>query len=185
MNDSHLHTHYDNLKVTRNAPPTVIRAAYKALSQMYHPDKNLGDDSAVKTMEIINVAYGVLSDPIKKEKYDRWLLDQEQMHRNEFGRSAGSTPDNSEASRREGTQTEEDLDETSSEEGKSKFESDDELSPEQAEQIRRRNAPRYYSISQAQSRVLVVFVGFLFRLLAMGTFMAVVILAVVAAANSL
>ena len=33
-------THYDNLKVARNAPPEVIRAAYKALAQKYHPDRN-------------------------------------------------------------------------------------------------------------------------------------------------
>ncbi|MCS6804710.1 MAG: DnaJ domain-containing protein, partial [Blastocatellia bacterium] len=38
-----LHTHYDNLKVARNAPPEVIRAAYKTLSQRFHPDRNPGD----------------------------------------------------------------------------------------------------------------------------------------------
>jgi hypothetical protein len=30
-----LHTHYDNLKVAQNAPPEVIRAAYKTLSQNF------------------------------------------------------------------------------------------------------------------------------------------------------
>jgi hypothetical protein len=39
-----IHTHYDNLKVSRHAPQEVIRAAYKALSQKYHPDKNPGDE---------------------------------------------------------------------------------------------------------------------------------------------
>ena len=40
-----MHTHYDNLKVTRGAPAEVIRAAYKALSQRYHPDKNPSPDA--------------------------------------------------------------------------------------------------------------------------------------------
>ena len=35
-----LHTHYDTLMVSRNASPEVIRAAFKSLSQKYHPDKN-------------------------------------------------------------------------------------------------------------------------------------------------
>ena len=43
-----IHTHYDNLKVARGAPQEVIRAAYKALSQKYHPDKNPGDEVAEK-----------------------------------------------------------------------------------------------------------------------------------------
>lgn len=38
-----IHTHYDNLKVARIAPPEVIRAAYRTLSQKYHPDKNPGN----------------------------------------------------------------------------------------------------------------------------------------------
>lgn len=36
MSDSHqpsVHTHYDNLKVARNAPPEVVRAAFRALAQ--------------------------------------------------------------------------------------------------------------------------------------------------------
>lgn len=35
-----MRTHYDNLKVSRNAPPEVIKAAYKALTLKFHPDVN-------------------------------------------------------------------------------------------------------------------------------------------------
>jgi DnaJ-class molecular chaperone len=35
---TNIRTHYDNLKVARNAPDSVIKAAYKALCQTYHPD---------------------------------------------------------------------------------------------------------------------------------------------------
>jgi curved DNA-binding protein CbpA len=66
-------THYDNLKVARDAPPEVIRAAYKSLSQKYHPDRNPGDPKASRTMAIINAAYRVLSDPDLRRKHDEWI----------------------------------------------------------------------------------------------------------------
>ena len=66
-------THYDNLKVARDAPPEVIRAAYKSLSQKYHPDRNPGDPKASRTMTIINAAYRVLSDPDLRRKHDEWI----------------------------------------------------------------------------------------------------------------
>ena len=67
-----LHTHYDNLKVARNAPPEVIRAAYKTLSQKYHPDRNPGSPEAIRVIQIINSAYEVLSDPVKRQEHDEW-----------------------------------------------------------------------------------------------------------------
>ena len=70
-------THYDTLKVARDAPPEVIRAAYRTLSQKYHPDKNQGDFDAEKTMQLINIAYQTLSDPELREKYDKWIKEQE------------------------------------------------------------------------------------------------------------
>jgi hypothetical protein len=68
-----IHTHYDNLKVTRNAPPEVIRAAYKTLSQKYHPDKNPGMSEAGKIMSIINASYEALIDPEKRRMHDEWI----------------------------------------------------------------------------------------------------------------
>lgn len=72
-----LHTHYDNLKVTRNAPPEVIRAAYKTLSQKYHPDKHPGNADAERVMALINASYQVLSDPAQRAQHDRWIDQQE------------------------------------------------------------------------------------------------------------
>jgi len=54
----HVHTHYENLKVARNAPVEVIRAAYKSLSQKYHLDRN-PDPRASHVMTIINASYEV------------------------------------------------------------------------------------------------------------------------------
>jgi DnaJ-class molecular chaperone len=66
-------THYDTLKVARDAPQDVIRAVYKALAQKYHPDRNLDNPEAVQLMQLINVSYTLLSDPQKRSEYDRSL----------------------------------------------------------------------------------------------------------------
>lgn len=72
-----IRTHYDNLQVAREAPPEVIRAAYRALAQKFHPDKNPGNVEASNTMSIINASFDVLSDPAKRLAHDRWIADQE------------------------------------------------------------------------------------------------------------
>ncbi|WP_174998440.1 J domain-containing protein [Burkholderia lata] len=64
--------HYDVLRVTRDAPPEVIRAAYKALSQKWHPDRNPSPEAGA-LMQSINHAYAVLSDPSQRADYDRTL----------------------------------------------------------------------------------------------------------------
>ncbi len=72
-----IHTHYDNLKVARMAPQEVIRAAYKALSQKYHPDKNPGDEKAARIMAIVNTAYTALNDPVRRKEHDEWIAAEE------------------------------------------------------------------------------------------------------------
>ncbi|MCR1768885.1 DnaJ-like protein MG200 [Burkholderia glumae] len=71
-----IHSHYDNLKVSRDAPPEVIRAAYKSLAQKYHPDRNR-DPRAARIFTIINAAYDVLSDPSRRADHDEWLAKKE------------------------------------------------------------------------------------------------------------
>lgn len=72
-----INTHYDNLKVTRNAPPKVIRAAYKSLSQKHHPDKNPDSPDAERVMSIINESYDVLSDADRRRQHDLWIAQKE------------------------------------------------------------------------------------------------------------
>jgi curved DNA-binding protein CbpA len=76
---SKLHTHYDNLKISRTAPPEVIKAAYKSLVQKYHPDRNANDPRATEILKVINEAFEVLSDPVKRQKHDRWIDEQERL----------------------------------------------------------------------------------------------------------
>ncbi len=72
------HTHYDNLKVTRDAPVSVIKAAYKALCQTYHPDKFQDNtEEAERVMKLVNASYAVLIDPTKRAKHNAWIREQE------------------------------------------------------------------------------------------------------------
>jgi curved DNA-binding protein CbpA len=73
-----LHTHYDNLKISRSAPSSVIKAAYKALAQENHPDR-CKDSNAVRRMQIINDAYAVLSNPEKRAEHDKWISKNEKL----------------------------------------------------------------------------------------------------------
>ena len=68
-----IHTHYDNLKVAHNAPPEVIRAAYKSLALKFHPDRNPENSEATRIMAIINASYNVLSDTEKRQQHDKWI----------------------------------------------------------------------------------------------------------------
>jgi hypothetical protein len=67
-----LHNHYDTLKVARDAPPEVVRAAYRALTLKYHPDRHASNPEATHAMALLNSAYDVLSDPEKRREYDEW-----------------------------------------------------------------------------------------------------------------
>lgn len=62
---------YAELGVTPQAEPEVIRAAYRALAQRYHPDR-LGAPSALGAarMARINHAYSVLSHTEQRRSYD-------------------------------------------------------------------------------------------------------------------
>jgi curved DNA-binding protein CbpA len=61
--------YYATLGLTPSADAVVIRAAYRALAQRYHPDKAGSSDNA--RMAEINEAYEILSDPQKRAEYDR------------------------------------------------------------------------------------------------------------------
>lgn len=71
-------THYDNLMVSRSAPHEVIRAAYKTLTQKYHPDRNPDNPDSGRIMALINTSYEVLSNPEKRRQHDAWIKVQEQ-----------------------------------------------------------------------------------------------------------
>lgn len=67
--------HYAVLGLLHTAEAVVVKAAYKALAQRYHPDRFAGDAAYAKAkMEALNEAYRVLSNPQKRQAYDRELI---------------------------------------------------------------------------------------------------------------
>lgn len=63
--------YYRTLGVLDDAEDIVIKAAYRALAQRYHPDRWAGDAAeATRRMGSLNEAYAVLSDPEKRRAYD-------------------------------------------------------------------------------------------------------------------
>lgn len=63
--------YYKILGVLPSAEGIVIRAAYKALVQLYHPDRSSElKEERTRHMVEINEAYTVLSDPSKRLEYD-------------------------------------------------------------------------------------------------------------------
>lgn len=64
--------YYTLLGVIPSAEDAVIRAAYRALAQRYHPDRNRGaQQEANHLMSELNEAYAVLSDKTSRREYDR------------------------------------------------------------------------------------------------------------------
>jgi molecular chaperone DnaJ len=64
--------YYDVLGVARDTDIKDIKKAYRKLARKYHPDVNPGDKDAERKFKEIGEAYEVLSDPKKKEQYDRY-----------------------------------------------------------------------------------------------------------------
>src|ERR1700680_3352174 len=62
--------YYAVLGVPRDADQDAIRRAYRKLARKYHPDLNSDSDAEDRFKEL-GEAYEVLSDPDKRERYDR------------------------------------------------------------------------------------------------------------------
>jgi curved DNA-binding protein len=62
--------YYEVLGVPRDADQDVIRRAYRKLARTYHPDLN-SDSDAEDRFKQLGEAYEVLSDPDKRDRYDR------------------------------------------------------------------------------------------------------------------
>lgn len=71
--------YYEILEVDKNASQEVIEKAYRALAKKYHPDLQQGvkQQEYAEKMKIINQAYDVLSDDIKRQEYNQKIESEE------------------------------------------------------------------------------------------------------------
>ena len=71
---------YAVLNIPRDASEDEIKKAYRRLAIQHHPDKNQGSVESTQMFQKISASYAILSDPEKRERYDRTgSLNEEDM----------------------------------------------------------------------------------------------------------
>jgi len=66
---------YDVLGVKKDASADDIQKAYRRLAKKLHPDLNPGNKKAEEEFKDVSGAYGLLSDPDKRARFDRGEID--------------------------------------------------------------------------------------------------------------
>jgi curved DNA-binding protein len=74
--------YYKLLGIDKKATAKDIKSAYRKLARKFHPDLNPNDKTAKKNFQQINEANEVLSDPVKRKKYDQY--GKEWQHADQF-----------------------------------------------------------------------------------------------------
>lgn len=64
--------YYEVLGVNKSATDQDLKSAYRRLAHQHHPDKNQDDPHAEEKFKEAAEAYGVLSDPEQRRRYDRF-----------------------------------------------------------------------------------------------------------------
>ena len=62
-------THYELLEIEPTASQEDIRASYLRAVAFYHPGRNKSKD-AIEMTQLVNEAYEILKDPVKRIRYD-------------------------------------------------------------------------------------------------------------------
>ena len=86
--------YYEVLGINKNATEDDIKKAYRKLARKLHPDLNPNDKNAHAKFQKINEANEVLSDPVKRKKYDQYGEQWEHGEEYEQARKAQGRPNN-------------------------------------------------------------------------------------------
>lgn len=81
--------YYTILQVDSRAEPEVIQAAYRRLAAKYHPDVDPSPE-ATERMKLLNAAYEVLSDTVKRREHDMSRLRGQQQTIGDTSTTQGS-----------------------------------------------------------------------------------------------
>ena len=81
--------YYETLGIKKTATEEEIKNAYRKLARKLHPDLNPTDKDANKKFQQLNEANEVLSDPIKRKKYDQYGKDWQHSDQFEQARQSG------------------------------------------------------------------------------------------------
>lgn len=84
--------YYKTLGVSKGASAEEIQKAYRNLARKYHPDLNPDDKTAKQKFQDVQQAYETLNDPKKKQMYDQFGSDYEQMGGGPGGGFPGGNP---------------------------------------------------------------------------------------------
>jgi len=76
---------YSALGVKSTASPEDIKKSYRRLAREHHPDHKQGDKRAEERFKDISTAYDLLSDPVKRRKFDTGEIDAMGNRRAGFG----------------------------------------------------------------------------------------------------
>lgn len=77
--------YYDELGIPKTSTQEEIKKAYKKMAMKWHPDKNADNSEATERFQRISHAYSILSDPKKRDYYDRFgKVDEDNFNFEEF-----------------------------------------------------------------------------------------------------
>ncbi len=80
---------YSVLGVSRGASDDDIRRAFRRLAKELHPDVNPGDNAAAERFKKVSLAYDILGDQEKRQRFDRGEIDASGEPRHAYSGAGG------------------------------------------------------------------------------------------------
>jgi curved DNA-binding protein len=101
--------YYKLLGIPKSATPKDVKNAFRKSARKYHPDLNPKDKDAKRNFQQVNEANEVLSDPVKRKKYDKYGKDWQHADQFEKANQNQTRTSDSQGQRFAGQQSESDF----------------------------------------------------------------------------